>query len=608
MIGQTLGSYSITRELGRGGMGAVYEGAHTLLGRKAAIKVLLPAMSREHDVVQRFFNEARAATAVKHPGIVEIYDFGFAADGAAFIVMELLDGEPLSARLRRSGRVAPAFAVAVARQIASALAVAHAAGIVHRDLKPDNVFLVPDAEIALGERVKLLDFGIAKLLDDGTARGDAPTAAALTSTGAVMGTPYYMSPEQCRGAGQVDARADLYALGCILFEALCGRVPFLGAGAGEIIGAHLHVAPPRPRALVPQLDPAIEALVLRLLAKDPDDRPASADDVAGELTALARGRATVEAAAAPPDATDPMASTMAATNPAPVTTLGAASGARAANETTAARRRRRAVLVAGGGIAIVGASTAVIALSHDGGAGTPRVAAVAESLASADAAPPADAATPADAAVLYDRVYLELGGLKGKTQAAARLIPDARASVQRALRSDPYILVAWPGGVAPTAAMLDREGAHGFALDATLTVATIRDPQQPGLTCSADGMIASFPDRVMLGMVTGRASIDLASLDETEIERAARACLDAVIEEIVARKVIPHVRQRALTRGHGDEAKVLLEQARRAADQGAWAQTARLARGVLAIDPSIVEAQELQARAEGVLDAGVGAP
>ena len=210
MIGQTLGAYTIERELGRGGMGAVYLAVHAMLGRKAAVKLLRPELSRDPSTVQRFFTEARAASAIKHPSIVEIYDFGVAPDGAAYIVMELLDGESLATRLARLGRLPVATALVFARQIATALAAAHRAGIVHRDLKPDNAFLVADPEVAGGERVKLLDFGIAKLTGDG--------GVAHTTTGAIMGTPHYMSPEQCEGSRAVDHRADLYSLGCMLFQ------------------------------------------------------------------------------------------------------------------------------------------------------------------------------------------------------------------------------------------------------------------------------------------------------------------------------------------------------------------------------------------------------
>ncbi len=196
----------------------------------------------------RFFNEARAVSAIQHPGIVELYDFGYMDDGSAYIVMELLRGETLASRIAGRGRLTEAEALAIVRGIAGALGAVHAKGIVHRDIKPENLFLVPDPEAAAGERVKVLDFGIAKLTDD-------PGALSQTSTHAMFGTPMYMSPEQCRGAGQVDHRADLYALGCVLFEMLAGVPPFVSEGAGEVIGAHLHVAPPALRTLVPEVSP-----------------------------------------------------------------------------------------------------------------------------------------------------------------------------------------------------------------------------------------------------------------------------------------------------------------------------------------------------------------
>jgi serine/threonine-protein kinase len=180
-------------------MGAVFLAEHTTLGKKAAVKVLLPEYSVSTDIVNRFFNEARSATMIRHAGIVDIYDFGKHNNGSAFIVMELLDGESLADRLRREKRLDEALVIDVTRQVAAALAAAHAKGIVHRDLKPDNVFLVPDATIPCGLRAKVLDFGIAKLAGD--------HGGMKTQTGAVMGTPAYMAPEQCRGAGNVDAFA-----------------------------------------------------------------------------------------------------------------------------------------------------------------------------------------------------------------------------------------------------------------------------------------------------------------------------------------------------------------------------------------------------------------
>jgi serine/threonine-protein kinase len=276
MGGTTIGQYRVTGLIGRGGMGVVYAAEHTLLGRPAAIKVLLPELSQNQDIVMRFFNEARAATAIRHPGIIEIYDFGWTPDRAAFIVMERLDGETLARRASRM-RLHWPDVLAIARQIAGALSAAHARGIVHRDLKPDNVFLVADPEVPGGERIKLLDFGIAKLAD--------PSSSSKTSTGTVMGTPAYMAPEQCRGVA-VDHRADLYALGCVIYELCCGRPLFVGEGAGDVLAAHIHLPVPPMAAHGADVPPAVEQLILHLLAKAPADRVQSAEALIHAIDAV----------------------------------------------------------------------------------------------------------------------------------------------------------------------------------------------------------------------------------------------------------------------------------------------------------------------------------
>ena len=252
-----IGNYVIERELGRGGMGVVYAAKHRVLGRPAAIKLLLANTIEHRDRVERFFNEARAAMAIDHPGVVKIYDVGVAADDRAYIAMELLDGHSLASRLEH-GPLPLRVAVDFARQIADALAAAHAAGVIHRDLKPDNIIVLGDAN-----RLKLVDFGIAKL---------AGPVSVRTATGAVIGTPLYMSPEQCEGLREVDARTDLYSLGCVMFAMLTGRPPFENAGTGGLIGAHLHLAPPSLRSRCPTASAALEAVVQCLLAKSRDDR------------------------------------------------------------------------------------------------------------------------------------------------------------------------------------------------------------------------------------------------------------------------------------------------------------------------------------------------
>jgi len=273
-VGAPIGGYSLVRQIGEGGMGAVWEGTHAMLGRRAAIKVLLPEYSTRPEIVQRFFNEARAATAISDPGIVQVFDFGFDADGRAYIVMELLEGEALDQRVAKLGVLRVNDALRIMRQVASTLGAAHATGIVHRDLKPANVFLVRDPEVPGGERAKVLDFGIAKLVGE--------QAHVKTLTSAVMGTPTYMSPEQCRGAGQVDQRGDVYSMGCMLFVLLAGRPPFNAPGGGEIISMHLTQSAPKVSLFAPKLSNhrAIDALVARCLAKDPAARFASGSELA----------------------------------------------------------------------------------------------------------------------------------------------------------------------------------------------------------------------------------------------------------------------------------------------------------------------------------------
>ena len=260
-------------------MGAVYAAVHTSIERRVAIKVLHPEFAVRPEFVGRFFNEARAVNRVDHPGLVQISDYGQQPDGTAYIVMEYLRGQSLNARLKQEGALRVREALRLGFLIADALAAAHQAGIVHRDLKPDNIMIVADPNIEGGERTKLLDFGIAKLTEGGE--------IVKTKTDAVMGTPVYMSPEQCRGAGGVDDRSDVYALGVMLFDMLAGGPPFTGAGFGEIIAQHLFQEPPSLSKLAPDLPAPVVALVMRLLVKDKSRRP-TMREVAAELSALSK--------------------------------------------------------------------------------------------------------------------------------------------------------------------------------------------------------------------------------------------------------------------------------------------------------------------------------
>jgi serine/threonine protein kinase len=356
MIGEVLGSYKVVSRLGQGGMGVVYVAEHPLLGSRAVIKMLLPEMSAHKDVVERFFNEAKAATRIKHPGIVQIFDFGFHSSGSAYIVMELLEGETLTSRIKR-GPIAPQLAAVIVRQVASALGAAHSAGIIHRDLKPDNIFLVPDPDLPERERVKILDFGIAKL---------AASQSAQTRTGDVFGTPLYMSPEQCRNAAGVDARTDIYAVGCILYEMLTGRPPFTGEGVAQLVSAHMFEEPKPPSELVGGVPPSLEITLMRTLAKSPDERQRSMSDLAAELDGrrISTPIPTPMADTLPASSGQLSATPAAATPSAPVsTTLGRSVGQLVRGE----RRRPRGGLVIGALALGVGGTVAIVLSVRGGG-------------------------------------------------------------------------------------------------------------------------------------------------------------------------------------------------------------------------------------------------
>ena len=265
--GMTIGKYELGKELGRGGFGSVFVARDVSLDREVALKFMHAEHTASAEIVRRFLQEARSAAKVVHAGIVTVFECGQLADGVAYIAMELLHGETLTSRLSRRGRLAPAAAVEIARQIASALEAAHHAGIVHRDLKPDNIFLVSDAAMPSGERVKVLDFGIAKLAQPETTASSVHTHSMM-----VFGTPRYMSPEQCRSSANIDHRSDIYSLGCILFELVVGRAPFDGE-VGELIAKHQMVAPPTARSERPELPAALDDLIAKMLAKDPAQRP-----------------------------------------------------------------------------------------------------------------------------------------------------------------------------------------------------------------------------------------------------------------------------------------------------------------------------------------------
>ncbi len=265
-----LGGYEIIRLIGQGGMGAVYEGLNPTIGRRVAIKVLLPEYAHRTDVVRRFFNEAKAVNAISHPGVVQVSDVGTAEDGSLFLVMEFLEGQTLSERLTsQGGRLPEEEVVTICWQLAGVLAAAHAKNIVHRDLKPGNVMLVPDLAGPGGERVKLLDFGIAKLGAEHLHADDVKTR-----TGQTLGTAAYMSPEQFMGDQIIDGQTDVYSLGVVMFRLLTGRLPFISTSGEMALGMmHLSKPPPSILNLVPEVSPWLAQLVERMLGKVSLERP-----------------------------------------------------------------------------------------------------------------------------------------------------------------------------------------------------------------------------------------------------------------------------------------------------------------------------------------------
>jgi non-specific serine/threonine protein kinase len=273
------GKYRIEGRIGEGGMGVVYRARQLNLDRPVAVKVLSRGAATCAEALERFRREALAVARLRHPNIVTVHDFGDAEGVGAYIVLELLEGRPLHAEIARRGRFEPAQAVALARQVCAALRAAHAAGIVHRDLKPSNIFLEEGPQ---GVAAKVRDFGIAKLRG-----GDNLAVDRVTAPGAIIGTPAYMSPEQCEGR-DLDARSDIYSLGLVLYEMLTGRPPFLARSVPAAIRMHTSEPPVPPGARAPGISPALDAVVLRALAKRCRDRFPSAEEFASALAIAMR--------------------------------------------------------------------------------------------------------------------------------------------------------------------------------------------------------------------------------------------------------------------------------------------------------------------------------
>ena len=269
------GKYRLVRIVGQGGMGSVWEGEHTTLGTRVAIKFIEPEFLDNPEARNRFENEARAAAALRSRHVVQVFDHGLTRDGRPYIVMEFLSGEPLDQRLERMGRLTPLETTRILFQVCRALSRAHQAGIVHRDLKPENIFLVSDIEEG-SDIAKVVDFGIAKFADT------SPLTSA-TRTGSVLGSPYYMSPEQARGLRSVDYRSDLWSIGVIAYQCLTGHLPFQGESVGDLLVTLCTSPLPIPSEQAPDLPPSFDAWFARALSRQPEMRFSSAIEAAEAL-------------------------------------------------------------------------------------------------------------------------------------------------------------------------------------------------------------------------------------------------------------------------------------------------------------------------------------
>src|SRR5690348_15338220 len=356
---QVLGErYEIGGVLGRGGMAEVHRGRDLRLGREVAVKVLRQDLARDPSFQVRFRREAQAAASLNHPSIVAVYDTGedrSALGATPYIVMEYVEGETLRDVLRREGHLDPDRAMELAADICGALDFSHRNGIVHRDVKPGNVMITPDGA------VKVMDFGIARAVSD--------SAATMTSTAAVIGTAQYLSPEQARGES-VDARSDVYSVGCLLYELVTGAPPFTGDSPVSVAYQHVREDPRLPSSINPVIPPALDAILLKAMSKNPANRYQSAAEMRNDLLRAIAGQ-RVEAT---PVMGDAEKTTLLGAAPA---AYGYPDGERWTEDEDADRRRRRRRLAVIGAVVallvVVGAVLAAVLLNH--GSGTPAAAA-----------------------------------------------------------------------------------------------------------------------------------------------------------------------------------------------------------------------------------------
>jgi serine/threonine-protein kinase len=397
LTGRKIGDYEMIARIGIGGMGVVYEGRHPLIGKRVAVKFLLPALSKDKELVERFISEARAVNAIGHRGIVDIFNFGVTEDGTQYFVMEFLDGRPFDQVIAKEAPMHPALAIRYLEEILDALHAAHDAGVIHRDIKPSNIFLVETGRTR--PYIKILDFGIAKT--GAMKSGSTPQ----TRQSVVIGTPEYIAPEQAQGRA-ISAATDLYAIGCMAFEMLTGKLPFRGENPLDTMFKHVVEPTPRVSGHVNDVPAALDELVFKLMQKKPDDRPGSASDVLVTLEAL-RGQATVDVGAIrrPSGAiTSPSAPIQLTTSPGDAGPAAFAPTVSTADALKAVRAPSPLRWVAVGGLVLAAAAVTAYALLRQG---PPAPVAVAPLppvkpvpvLAIVDAGAVADAGAPAEPAV-----------------------------------------------------------------------------------------------------------------------------------------------------------------------------------------------------------------
>jgi len=433
LIGATLGGkYRVLQQIGRGGMGIVYEAEHLGLGKRVAVKLMQEKYTHDSEAVARFHREALAAGRIGNPHIIEIFDIGTAPDGRSYVVMELLNGYPLSKVIEMGGALPPWRALQLMKQVLRAVGAAHTKGIIHRDLKPDNIFLISQSEDH--DFVKLLDFGISKVVSV----EEYATVTKLTTTGVVMGTPLYMAPEQALG-NTIDRYADIYACGVIFYEMLAGHPPFEGPTYAVLVAKLLTAAPPPLDELRPGLPPALVRAVHRALEKEPQDRFESAEAFAAAL----------------PSGGSPSSLELAGTLDG-----GSIAGARAVS---ARPGRFRNVAIAAIAFTIAAAATAVVLVVTDEGAPEDAASAAAAAQAAPAAPSPATAAsgtldvqsTPSRATVFVGgrpvgTTPLEVPLAPGRHEVRFELEGHAAATMNAEVRSGARTTVLVP--LAPSAA------------------------------------------------------------------------------------------------------------------------------------------------------------